>query len=149
MFMARSPRADLLTTDRSSNLPRATEVNHENANFTDYSALASILASAQTYTESVLYNFGSVSGDGAQPNALVMDSSGNLYGTTEQGGNSAGTVYKLTGSGMETILHTFLGGADGSYPLASLTIDKSGNLYGTTYGSGTGPTGCGTVFKVT
>lgn len=111
--------------------------------------LSSILASAQTYTESILYNFGSVSGDGAQPNALVMDSSGNLYGTTEQGGDGAGTVYKLTGSGMETILHTFLGGADGSYPLASLTIDKSGNLYGTTYGSGTGPTGCGTVFKVT
>ena len=101
-------------------------------------------------TESVLHNFGSSSTDGISPTSnLIRDSSGNLYGTTEFGGAFfAGTVFKVTPSGSERVLHSFKG-----YPVAgvpefgSLLRDTSGNLYGVTpYG---GRTGDGTVFKVT
>jgi len=52
----------------------------------------------------------------------------------------------LSAASHETVLHSFAGGADGSYPVAGL-IDKAGNLYGTTrYG---GANGSGTVFKLT
>lgn len=64
-------------------------------------------------TESVLYNF-TDGNDGGFPIAgLVRDASGNLYGTTTQGGSSgAGVVFKVDSSG-ETVLYTFTGGADG------------------------------------
>jgi uncharacterized repeat protein (TIGR03803 family) len=95
--------------------------------------------------ETVLYNFtGSVDGDGASPvGVLVQDNAGNLYGTTELGGNisnPAGVVFRLDTSGKETILHTFTSGADGGQPAAGLIFDKAGNLYGTTIQ--------GTVFKM-
>jgi uncharacterized repeat protein (TIGR03803 family) len=108
-------------------------------------ALAAARASAQTLT--TLHSFG-VS-DGANPEAgLIADASGNLYGTTAGGGaHSAGTVFKLTPSGSETVLYTFIGSTDGGAPEAGLIADASGNLYGTTvYGGGCGN---GTVFKLT
>jgi uncharacterized repeat protein (TIGR03803 family) len=114
--------------------------------------LSPVLSGAQTYTESILYSFGASSTDGTYPSSgLVMDSSGNLYGTTSTGGgstncsNGCGTVFKLNTTGSETILHTFADGSDGANPSASLTIDKSGNLYGTAVNGGLG---YGTVFKV-
>ena len=101
--------------------------------------------------ETVLYSFGSQSGDGIQPLAgLVMDKKGNLYGTTLEGGSvGLGTVFKLTPHGTETVLHSFGSEGDGSLPLGNLLTDKLGNLYGTTASGGSiGNTG-GTVFEVT
>jgi uncharacterized repeat protein (TIGR03803 family) len=103
-------------------------------------------------TESVLYAFKD-GGDGAVPYAgLITDASGNLYGTTSQGGTSnLGTVFKLAPDGTETVLYSFQGGNDGRSPESSLIMDKAGNLYGTTfYGGGTKcrDGGCGTVFKL-
>jgi uncharacterized repeat protein (TIGR03803 family) len=92
--------------------------------------------------------------DGANPQAgLTMDSSGNLYGTTYNGGaHGLGAVYKLTaltgGAFSESILYSFAGGtADGEHPLAHLAIDSSGNLYGTTYSGGRKKKGV--VFELT
>jgi uncharacterized repeat protein (TIGR03803 family) len=99
-------------------------------------------------TETVLHTFGQ-SGDGYEARAgLVMDSEGNLYGTTVYGGgpDNLGTVYKVTPSGTETVLHAF-SGPDGGYPWGGLAFDVQGNLYGTT--SVGGANGQGTVFKLT
>jgi uncharacterized repeat protein (TIGR03803 family) len=98
-----------------------------------------------TGQETVLYSFHG-GDDGAGPlDGLIQDESGNLYGTASTGGsNGNGTVFKITPQGVETTLHSFQGGADGSYPYAGLIIGADGNLYGTTYGGG-----YGTVFKIT
>jgi uncharacterized repeat protein (TIGR03803 family) len=104
--------------------------------------------------EIVLHSFtGSATGDGANPYAgLFRDAAGNLYGTTYYGGVSGnctdgcGTVFKLDTTGKETVLHSFVGRADGANPAAGLIRDPVGNLYGTTaYG---GRSGFGTVFKL-
>jgi len=120
-----------------------------------------------SWEETILHNFGAP-GDGWYPNAgVIMDSKGNLYGTTNVGGiNGAcnadgfagygcGVVYQLTPAGggnwNETVLYEFTGGADGGFPNAPVTLDKSGNLYGATanWGTGTGCIdGCGTIFKL-
>jgi len=79
---------------------------------------------------------------------LVRDSAGNLYGTTTTGGNpqSRGTVFELSASGQETVLHEFTGGPDGSFPNAPLVRDSAGNMYGATpFGGGRN---YGTVFKI-
>ena len=116
---------------------------------------------AQTYTGSTLYNFGLTSNDGAYPfGGVVRDAAGNFYGTNWSGGGSSncspyggcGTVFKLDGSGNETILHAFTGNTDGAGPVASLTMDEAGNLYGTTSAGGISTHyagGAGTVFKIT
>jgi uncharacterized repeat protein (TIGR03803 family) len=105
-------------------------------------------------TETVLYSFCSQPNcaDGAAPlGSLVLDSQGNLYGTTGSGGSGGdgfGTVFKLAPNGMETVLHNFTGPpGDGNYPEAGLVMDDLGNLYGTTqYG---GAYSDGIVFEVT
>jgi uncharacterized repeat protein (TIGR03803 family) len=120
------------------------------------------ITSAGNYA--TLYSFCSLAGcaDGATPQGgLVLDSLGNLYGTTSQGGQAAcsgvgdgcGTVFKLTGSVLTT-LHTFALTPDGADPLGALLLGSDGNLYGTTeYGGDIAgceiPMGCGVVFKVT
>jgi uncharacterized repeat protein (TIGR03803 family) len=86
--------------------------------------------------------------DGANPyGALIMDGSGNLYGTTKAGGaHGKGTVFELAqGSGAITTLASF-NGADGANPYASLLINGRGNLYGTTTEGGFA--GFGTVFEL-
>jgi uncharacterized repeat protein (TIGR03803 family) len=114
----------------------------------------------------ILHSFGAP-GDGDGPGGMVMDSKGNLYGTTGNGGDSqycnllegCGTVFELTPSGngqwTETILHSFAGGSpDGRDPLGRLVIDGAGNLYGTTVFGGDGQYcpgfdgDCGTVYEV-
>lgn len=101
-----------------------------------------------TGSETVLYSFGSQNGDGQEPWAgLVMDASGNFYGTTAFGGSSSnGTVFKLDSLGNETVLHSFNVGTDGSVPLTPLIMDKTGALYGTASEGGTAQVG--TVFKL-
>lgn len=101
-------------------------------------------------TETVLHAFAGGS-DGSAPEAgLIMDSSGELYGTTVSGGSGAnGTVFKLAPDGTETVLYAFQGGSDGGNPYAGLIMDKSGNLFGTTeYGGTGGIVSAGTVFEV-
>lgn len=113
------------------------------------------LQSAHSASESVLYSFCSQTNctDGATPQAtLVADSSGNLYGTTEEGGASNdGEVFELAPDGALSVLHSFAK-TDGAYPFAGVILDASGNLYGTTAesgsGGGCGDNGCGTVFKL-
>ena len=98
--------------------------------------------------ETVLHSF-SGKPDGAHPYAgLVMDSGGNLYGTTEKGGDfGLGTVFKVDTSDNESVLHSFAGGSnDGSDPRAALILDASGNLYGTTFSGGSANKG--TVFEL-
>ena len=102
-------------------------------------------------TETVLYNFGN-SGDGQNPNAgLVFDSSGNLYGTTVNGGiYGGGTAFELSPNGgggwIETGLYSFGSFLDGMNPYAGLVLDSSGNLYGTTANGGS--YGAGTAFEL-
>jgi uncharacterized repeat protein (TIGR03803 family) len=82
--------------------------------------------------------------DGAYPLVgLVQGSDGNLYGTTECGGSaSAGTAFKVTTSGVETVLHAFSGGGalpgsdDGGYPVSPLIQASDGNYYGMTSAGG-------------
>jgi len=80
--------------------------------------------------------------DGSFPHArLVLDLSGNLYGTTWAGGAySNGTVFQLTpnadGGWSKSVLHSFHI-TDGNTPYAGLILDQAGNLYGTTMFGGT------------
>jgi uncharacterized repeat protein (TIGR03803 family) len=97
----------------------------------------------------VIYNLLGGSGDGANPiGPLLMDGSGSLYGVTLSGGSAnAGTVFKISPRGQETVLHVFTGtGGEGSHPFGGVLVDALGNLYGTTSGGGTN--GLGIVFKL-
>ncbi len=87
------------------------------------------------------------SGNGAGPNDLTLDSSGNLYGTTVSGGaNGNGTVFKIAaGTGTITTLASFAT-ASGLNPQSGITLDSGGNIYGTANGGGT--SGYGTLFKI-
>ncbi len=99
-------------------------------------------------TETVLHSFNGTGG--AFPIAgLIFDAAGNLYSTTEYGGDyDYGTVFELTSGGAETVLHSFNNnGTDGYEPSAGLIFDAAGNLYGTT--SEGGLYGYGTVFELT
>jgi uncharacterized repeat protein (TIGR03803 family) len=101
--------------------------------------------------ETILYNFCSLPGcaDGGSPNGVVIDGSGNLYGTTSGAAGGPGTVYELARGGSHRILHSFCsqrGCADGEFPYAAPIVDKGGNIYGTT-GSG-GAFGRGTVWQL-
>jgi uncharacterized repeat protein (TIGR03803 family) len=111
---------------------------------------SALIGTPQARRYSVLYRF-SGSSDGLSPTGdLTRDSAGNLYGTTPFGGSVAGfggngVVFKVDPTGKETVLYTFLGGADGSAPSGGVIRDSAGNLYGTAAG-GTG--GNGVVFTL-
>jgi uncharacterized repeat protein (TIGR03803 family) len=107
-----------------------------------------------SWTESVVYTFGSQPGDGSEPGGGSLVLSGTkLYGTTYIGGylscnspNGCGTVFEVTTTtGAETPIYTFTSYTDGLFPNG--VIEKSGILYGTT--SNGGPDTCGTVFQLT
>jgi uncharacterized repeat protein (TIGR03803 family) len=100
--------------------------------------------------ERMLYRFRG-NRDGASPNAPLLALDGKLYGTTYAGGAAGscdyycGTLFEVTTSGVERVLHRFIGGSDGSSPGSGLT-DVGGVIYGTTGADGGC---CGTVFKTT
>jgi len=107
----------------------------------------------------VLYSFHGGS-DGSEPyKGVTLDAAGNLYGTTVAGGSNncdggCGVVYKLTnlgGTWVQSVIHAFTGGADGSGAGSPLIFDKHGNIYGMApAGGGTGcfGAGCGVVFRL-
>jgi uncharacterized repeat protein (TIGR03803 family) len=111
-----------------------------------------------TVTEQTLYTFGGTSSDAVQPyGVLIQGRDGNFYGTTYRGGlvgcctNSAvysgnGTVFKITPTGDETVLHLFAGGGVGANPTA-LIQGSDGDFYGVTYTGGAYNNGI--VFKLT
>jgi uncharacterized repeat protein (TIGR03803 family) len=94
-------------------------------------------------TESLLYSFGSVSGDGAYPYAPLTSMRGALYGTTIYGGaNNAGAVYSITASGSESVVHSFGSSADGANPTMGLTTSG----YGVTNDGGA--YNLGTIYRI-
>ena len=147
------PQAGLIM-DASGNLYSTTSQGGAYGNGTVFE----LVNSSGTYTETVLYSFGSTASDGTDPVAsLLLDASGNLYGTTKLGGSTTacspvgcGTVFGLVnspGSYTERLLHSFSGGSDGSNPTVALIKDSSGNLYSTTNVGGSGQK-IGTVFTI-
>jgi hypothetical protein len=113
------------------------------------------------WSEAVLHSFDWTKNDGGTSyGSLILDNSGNLYGTTNIGGTGGcdntytlgcGIVFELTpgahGQWTENILHNFDNvGTDGLYPYAGLISDKAENLYGTTTGGGSNQSG--TVFEL-
>ncbi len=90
--------------------------------------------------------------DGFAPNGpLMINTDGNLYGTTQSGGGTKakpgyGTLFQLTPAGVFKTIHTFTG-ADGSNPTGTLAHDSTGAIYGATTGNNGGIGG--TVYKIT
>jgi uncharacterized repeat protein (TIGR03803 family) len=123
-------------------------------------------ATTKKYKEKVLHNFCAKSNcaDGKAPRGGVfMDTKGNLYGTTNDGGTAAcncGTAFKLLPAGSPTtwmvdILYRFCTQAnctDGEYPVSGVVLDKSGDVLGATSNGGNTPYclgfGCGTAFEI-
>jgi uncharacterized repeat protein (TIGR03803 family) len=111
-----------------------------------------ISSPAQTFT--TLHSFDGTDGKVPQ-GGVILGLDGNLYGTTPEGGansnDNSGTAYKVTPQGARTVLHNFCsrtGCAGGAAPVAGLVLGTDGNFYGTAEAGG-GPTGGGTVYKVT
>lgn len=114
--------------------------------------------SGNIWTFAAIHNFSMQDGNNPLGN-LIMDTRGNLYGVTEDGGpDSLGVAFQLSpgSSGWtEIVLHGFQYGTDGATPLAGLTLDLQGDLYGSTFNGG-GLGGCyginegycGTIFKL-
>ncbi len=99
--------------------------------------------------ETLLHSF--AGGNGAEPQADLLNVKGTLYSTTLAGGTrNAGTVFAITAAGKAEVLHDFGGAGDGVWPRAGLTA-VDGTLYGTTASGGSAGcgSGCGTVFSIT
>ena len=84
--------------------------------------------------------------DGYAPNGpLLINTDGNFYGTTAQGGvvtggTGQGVLFRITPAGVFSVIHTFTGGSDGYGPTGTLAHDSKGAIYGAT--------SAGTVYKV-
>jgi uncharacterized repeat protein (TIGR03803 family) len=146
-----------LIADKSGNLYGTTNVGGI-ANGHCSLGCGTVFKLAPDGTETVLHAF-TGKADGAYPHAsLLSGKSGNLYGTTQEGGDKdcgfsheyeCGTVFRLAPDGKETVLHAFkvyLG--DGYQPQSNLIADSAGSLYGTTAGGGDFTYKAGTVFKL-
>jgi uncharacterized repeat protein (TIGR03803 family) len=115
-----------------------------------------LVPSTGGWTETVLHSFGGGTDGQFLDGGVVMDSTGNVYGTTEQGGNSScyhnygcGTIFKLAlsnGVWTKTTLYTFSGSPDGGWPVGNLVFDGAGSLYGVTLEGG--GQGVGTAFEL-
>jgi uncharacterized repeat protein (TIGR03803 family) len=146
-----SPQAGL-TLDASGNLYGTTAFGGAVC-----SSCGTVFRIASDGTHTVLYSFQDGT-DGYYPvSNIVIDQSGNLFGTTTSGGGTqecgqgCGIVFEVQPNGTEIVLYRFQGGKYGAFPSGTLVADSAGNLYGTTGGGGQcfGQSGCGTVFKVT
>ena len=110
------------------------------------------------WTEQVIWSFGAPYDGNGPKSGLVIDSAGNLYGTTESSqSEGAGLVFELSpgpNGWTESVLHIFCLNypdcSDGAQPIAGVTLDKAGNLYGTTMFGGTSKkvSGWGVVYEL-
>jgi uncharacterized repeat protein (TIGR03803 family) len=130
-----------LVTDKLGNLYGTTKFGGTNNGGT-------VFKLAPDNTETIVHSFTGGGGDGAAPYVgLVADRRGNLYGTTQQGGGAdAGTVFKITAEGQESLLYSFTGGTDGDQPFDALILAGKNELVGTAAGGGA--QGFGTVFQM-
>jgi uncharacterized repeat protein (TIGR03803 family) len=148
-----------IVRDSAGNLYGTTQ----NGGASNYGTVFMLSANGQ---ETILHSFTGPP-DGALPIAgLLRDAAGNLFGTTNFGGNvnnfndcgplGCGTVFKITSSGVESVLYNFTGvtNSDEGLPTGGLVEDSAGNLYGTTAAGGVNNSscvtsgGCGTIFKL-
>jgi len=119
-------------------------------------AIATLITLAATAawsatTTKLLYSFAGDADGEYTDTELVMDSAGNLYGSSVQGGTfGSGTVFQITPGGVHTVLYNFTGATDGGEPYKGVTLDAQGNLYGTavTGGAGSCEGGCGVIFEL-
>ncbi|HEV2325351.1 MAG TPA: choice-of-anchor tandem repeat GloVer-containing protein [Terracidiphilus sp.] len=137
-----------LITDANGNLFGTTEAGGANG----YGTVFEILKSGSGYASAPTTLVSFDDNDGAFPqSSLIIDSKGNLFGTTFLGGAAgAGTAYEIVNSGSSyastpTTLVSF-DGADGSEPVAGLVADSNGDLFGTTASGG--ESGAGTAFEI-
>ncbi len=139
-----------LTLDAAGNLYGTTYAGGANADGVVFELTP---GSNGKWTETIIHTFNPGNGhDGSAPAApIVIDSNGNLFGTTVAGGQDRfyGVVFELTlnsqGKWQESILHSFTDGKDGGEPHGGLMLDTAGNLYGTGASGGQS----GVVFKET
>ena len=82
------------------------------------------------YTESPIYRFQGTS-DGENPNAgVAIDTAGNLYGNTWQGGNGGGgTVYELSPNGSNWTFNLLYSVPNAGFAVGRVALDSSGNVY--------------------
>jgi uncharacterized repeat protein (TIGR03803 family) len=113
-----------------------------------YGGCGTVFSVSRSGKETVLYNFDDGFHDGALPDAPLLDVDGTLYGTTEAGGPwGDGTIFSISTTGTETVLHNFTGEADDGAGPSSQLVEIDGTLYGITpFG---GAKNLGTVFSVT
>jgi uncharacterized repeat protein (TIGR03803 family) len=138
------PTANLIA-DKAGNLYSTTSAGGSLNNGTVF-----VLSAAQRWKETVLHTF-TGGQDGGTPFAgVIMDSRGDLIGTTNQGGNNWGVVYglrRVDGHLIDKVLHAFTMGSDGENPYAPAILGPNGYLYGTTQGGGS-QGGHGAVFEI-
>jgi len=145
-----------ITVDRAGNLYGTTSQSGVKGHM---GTVFELTPTQSGWVEQNQYYFG-INSDGQFPfSGLVRDATGNLYGTTHNGGSQGyGIIYKLTpasGGWTEEILHNLSGASDGGISSATLVMDAAGNLYGTAWYGGNAPQciaglipGCGVVFKI-
>lgn len=113
-----------------------------------YGVIYELVYSGGTWKESTLFRFGQMGNNGLAPTSgVLLDQSGNFFGTTVLGGwYGQGAVFQFPRGGAEKVLYSFRNEADGRWPGGGLISDQSRNLYGTTTDGGSG--GGGTVFML-
>jgi uncharacterized repeat protein (TIGR03803 family) len=103
------------------------------------------------WTEDVIYSFQQGTDGNSPISNLVFDKTGNLYGTTSEGGLGSGTIFKLSpvggGNWTETVVHAFEGPPDGGFAYNGMVVDIFGNFYGATVHGG--ENNDGSVYKFT
>ena len=135
-----------LTLDAAGNLYGTADSNGANYDGTVFE----LTRSGSGWTENTLFSFAG-GNRGAYPAAgLIFDPAGNLYGTTQFGGDGDGTVFEMSPSGSGWIfnqVYAFAGGSDWTVRSAPVLRDSAGNLYGTTFEVG-GGANVGEVFEL-
>jgi hypothetical protein len=156
-----NPQAGLALNSSNGNLFGTTAGGGETACSSGYyiatgcGTIFKLSPSGSSYTESILHKFDAPTGDGSTivrklPSALTL-SGGQLYGTTQYGGD--GVVFQ-TGpeSGTTTTIYAFSGPPDGERPSGAVLAPSSSTLYGVTAWGGSGSCGslpgCGSIYKL-